>query len=182
MATSHWPAFWHFAPGWGCIPVGIPTISSHGMILHSWPYSVTSWNITPFINSLPYSFIITCGLTTFFNWDNRDPTQRPTCSHPFGRPLLNFPPSTAKMLLEAIKAATLVFDGASVDSNVYRKCGEPSWFTRKTYWIWCVYIYIWYPPKDPPFLTYLYIIYIYIHIYILWTESESSTMLVRHGL
>jgi hypothetical protein len=72
--------------------------------------------------------------------------------------LLNFPPSTAKTLFEAIKAATLVFDGASVqDSNVYRKCLAIMVYPQKILNLMRVYIYGT-PPKDPPFLTYLYIV------------------------
>ena len=169
MATSHWPAFWHFAPGWGCIPVGIPTISSHGMILHSWPYSVTSWNITPFINSLPYSFIITCGLTTFFNWDNRDfqhndqrvpihlAVRCSTSHHPRPRCCLKQSKRQPLCSMEPLSIRTSTGSAASHH-------GLPAKHIESDACIY-IYIYIWYPPQRPTIFDLPIYIYIYIHIY-----------------
>ena len=53
----HWPAFWQFAPGWGCIPVGLLTISSHGPWFSIHDHIQSPHYITPFITIFIHNYM-----------------------------------------------------------------------------------------------------------------------------
>ena len=146
------------------------------------PYSVTSKNITPFISSLPYSWPYSLPYSFIVTWyymcfDHifqlgqvfvpTVPTQRPTCSHPFGRPLRTTSHPRPRRCLKQSKRQPLcsMEPLSRIRTSIYRKClashhGLPAKNIESDVYIY-VYIYIWYPPKRPTMFDLPIYIYIY---------------------